>query len=210
MVASLPERSSFSERIHERWLELFPDTFKKAFDLLSALSDFQPAANEVFRAFEISPEEIELVIVGQDPYPKSGDAMGLAFSINPNKALPKSLTNIFKELKDDLGVERSNGDLRDWQAQGVLLINRILTVPTGHSLGHKNIGWEEFTEEIIAYLGRSGKVALLMGNSAQEMAKYFDKKVMTAHPSPLSAYRGFFGSKPFSRANELLNKPINW
>jgi len=85
-----------------------------------------------------------------------------------------------------------------------------LTVPTGRSLGHKNIGWEEFTEEIIGYLGSIGKVALLMGNGAQEMAKYFEKKVVTAHPSPLSAHRGFLGSKPFSKINNLLDKPIKW
>lgn len=206
MVASLPEQFD----IHPQWLELFPDSFRKAFELLSKQSDYQPTTTDVFKAFEISPEKINLVIVGQDPYPKAGDAMGLAFSTRPNSPLPKSLSNIFKELKDDLGIDRNNGDLRDWQVQGIFLINRILTVPTGHSLGHKNIGWEEFTEEIIAYLGRSGKVALLMGNSAQEMAKYFDKKVLTAHPSPLSAHRGFFGSKPFSKVNHLLNEPIIW
>ena len=210
MAASLPEHNSFSERIHERWLELFPDSFIQAFNLLSTLSDYQPKIEDVFKVFEIPPEKVVLVVVGQDPYPRSGDAMGLAFSIHPNRTIPKSLSNIFKELKSDLGIDRIDGDLRDWQAQGVFLINRILTVPTGESLGHKNIGWEEFTEEIIAFLGRSGKVALLMGSSAQEMAKYFDKKVVTAHPSPLSAYRGFFGSKPFSRVNELLDKPINW
>jgi len=206
MVAILQEPFN----IHPKWFELFPDSFAKAFQLLSKLDDYQPQTSEVFKAFEISPEKINLVVVGQDPYPKSGDAMGLAFSINPNRPLPKSLTNIFKELKDDLGIQRSDGDLTDWQTQGIFLINRILTVPTGRSLGHKNIGWEEFTEEIIGYLGSIGKVALLMGNSAQEMAKYFEKKVVTAHPSPLSAHRGFLGSKPFSKINNLLDKPIKW
>ena len=120
------------------------------------------------------------------------------------------MQNIFKELLSDIGVERTSGDLNNWQDHGVLLLNRILTTPTGNPLGHANIGWEEFTESIIRYLGDTGAVALLMGNKAQEMSKYFAKKIETAHPSPLSAYRGFFGSKPFSRIDELLTEPINW
>jgi uracil-DNA glycosylase len=206
MAASLPEQFN----IHHKWIQLFPQSFESAFELLSNLENYQPNANKVFKVFETSPDDIQLVVVGQDPYPKPGDAIGLAFSVDSGRALPKSLSNIFKELKDDLGIVRTDGNLSDWQAQGVFLINRILTVPNGQPLGHQNLGWEEFTEEILAYLGNNGKVALLMGNSAQELAKYFDRKILTAHPSPLSAYRGFFGSKPFSRINELLPKAIKW
>jgi uracil-DNA glycosylase len=197
-------------KVHPKWLELFPGEFKSAAHILEGKSNFQPALENVFRAFEISPDQVKVVVVGQDPYPTSGDAIGLAFAVSRDEKLPKSLQNLFKELQSDLGVIRTSGDLGIWQEQGVLLLNRILTTPTGQPLGHANIGWEEFTEKIIGYLGQTGAVALLMGNKAQEMGKYFDKKIETAHPSPLSAYRGFFGSKPFSRINQLLEHPISW
>ncbi len=197
-------------KVHPKWLELFPEEFKNASRILEGISDFQPQAANVFKAFEISPDQVRVVVVGQDPYPTAGDAIGLAFAVSRDEKLPKSLQNIFKELLSDKGVERTSGDLNNWQDQGVLLLNRILTTPTGNPLGHANIGWEEFTESIIRYLGDTGAVALLMGNKAQEMSKYFAKKIETAHPSPLSAYRGFFGSKPFSRIDELLTEPINW
>jgi uracil-DNA glycosylase len=150
------------------------------------------------------------VIVGQDPYPTEGDANGLAFSVSRNEDLPKSLQNIFKELQSDLGITRSSGDLTDWLNQGVFLINRILTTTAGHSLAHKDLGWQEFTEKVISQLGSSGAVGLLMGKHAQEMSKYFKNYVLTPHPSPLSAYRGFFGSKAFSKVNSLLDIPIHW
>lgn len=196
--------------IHSHWLQLFPEEFKSASSILDNLSDFAPTAENVFRVFEISPEKVKVVIVGQDPYPTSGVATGLAFAVNRDERLPKSLSNIYKELANDLGIVRISGDLTDWQAQGVFLINRILTTPIGEPLGHKGIGWEEFTEKIIAHLGERGAVGLLMGKSAQEMDKYFSKKIATAHPSPLSAYRGFFGSRPFSAVNALLETPIKW
>ena len=197
-------------KVHPDWLEIFPQEFQDANTLLNSLQKYFPKYEDVFNVFSSSPKEVKVVIVGQDPYPKSGDAMGLAFSVNRDLNLPKSLLNIFKELKNDLGIERSNGNLEDWQSQGVFLINRILTTPQGNPLGHKNLGWEEFTEKIIAYLAKHGAVGLLMGKPAQEMSKYFDRKVEVPHPSPLSAYRGFLGSQPFSTINTLLDKPINW
>lgn len=197
-------------KVHPHWLQTFPEEFTKAAALLEQLENFTPAVADVFNVFATSPIEIKIVIVGQDPYPTAGDAMGLAFSVNRSERLPKSLANIYKELFDDLGIRRNSGDLRDWQAQGVFLINRILTTPIGNPLGHKGIGWEEFTEKIIAHLGKHGAVGLLMGKPAQEMDKYFSKSVITPHPSPLSAYRGFFGAKPFSAVNALLDVPIKW
>ena len=197
-------------KVHPLWLQTFPEDFIKVAALLEKLENYTPAVEDVFNVFATSPIEIEVVIVGQDPYPTAGDAMGLAFSVNRSEKLPKSLSNIYKELFDDLGIRRNSGDLRDWQAQGVFLINRILTTPIGNPLGHKGIGWEEFTEKIIAHLGKRGAVGLLMGKPAQEMDKYFLKSVITPHPSPLSAYRGFFGAKPFSAVNALLDVPIKW
>ena len=196
--------------IHPEWLNLFPLEFEAAFKVVESVQNFAPAKENIFKAFQVVPSSIKVVIVGQDPYPTAGDATGLAFSVNRNQNLPKSLQNLFKELKSDLGVNRINGDLTDWQSQGVFLINRVLTVPIGDANGHRNSGWEEFTEKIIGYLGERGAVGLLMGKSAEEVGKYFEKKVVTAHPSPLSAYRGFFGSKPFSGVNALLDTPIKW
>ena len=197
-------------KVHPHWLELFSEDFGKATELLDSLDGFTPTYSDVFNVFVTPPEKVKVVIVGQDPYPTAGDAMGLAFSVNRSEKLPKSLANIYTELFDDLGIRRNSGDLRDWQGQGVFLINRILTTPIGNPLGHKGIGWENFTEKIIAHLGKSGVVGLLMGKPAQEMAKYFSKLVLTPHPSPLSAYRGFFGAKPFSAVNALLEVPIKW
>ena len=197
-------------KVHPHWLELFSEDFGKATELLDSLDGFTPTYSDVFNVFVTPPEKVKVVIVGQDPYPTAGDAMGLAFSVNRSEKLPKSLANIYTELFDDLGIRRNSGDLRDWQGQGVFLINRILTTPIGNPLGHKGIGWEKFTEKIIAHLGKSGVVGLLMGKPAQEMAKYFSKLVLTPHPSPLSAYRGFFGAKPFSAVNALLEVPIKW
>ena len=197
-------------KVHRDWLDLFPNEFKKAAQILNALENYTPNTEDVFKAFEISPKEVRVVIVGQDPYPTKGDAIGLAFSVKRSEKLPKSLINIFKELKSDLGIARVNGDLSDWQSQGVFLINRVLTTPIGATMGHKQIGWEDFTETIISYLGQNGAIGLLMGKEAETMAQHFNKKVITSHPSPLSAYRGFFGSKPFSRINELLEIPIKW
>ena len=147
--------------IHPEWLRLFPSEFEAAFTIIDSLNDFAPAKENIFKAFQLAPSSIKVVIVGQDPYPTAGDATGLAFSVNRSERLPKSLQNLFKELKSDVGIDRTNGDLSDWQSQGVFLINRVLTVPIGGANGHKNLGWERFTETIIKYLGTRGTVALL-------------------------------------------------
>jgi len=180
-------------------------------------SSFIPERQSIFRALQIPPEEVKVVIVGQDPYPNAKHAMGLAFSIPAGVApLPKSLKNIFTELNDDLVIERSNGDLSDWANQGVLLLNRSLTVEPGKSDSHSNLGWQDFTEKIIQAAARNGALAILWGNEAQKVSNLFaDEDVFkSAHPRPLSAYRGFFGSKPFSKVNNRLKEkgliPIKW
>ena len=197
-------------RVHQDWLALFPEEFKTTANLLNNIKDFAPSPEEVFRVFEIRPSSIRVLILGQDPYPTAGDAVGLAFSVKRNEKLPKSLQNIFKELHGDLGLIRTSGDLSDWQSQGVFLLNRYLTAPVGHPLGHQTLGWEVLTDKVITHLGNLNVVALLMGKPAAEFAPFFEKVVTTPHPSPLSAYRGFFGSKPFSRINDMLEEPIKW
>ena len=197
-------------RVHKEWLKLFPEEFKTTAHLLNNIKDFAPNLEDVFKVFEIPPSSIRVLILGQDPYPTAGDAMGLAFSVKRNEKLPKSLQNIFKELHSDLGLIRTSGDLSDWQSQGVFLLNRYLTAPVGHPLGHQNLGWELLTDKVISHLGKLNVVALLMGKPAGEFAPFFEKVVTTPHPSPLSAYRGFFGSKPFSRINEMLEESIKW
>ena len=180
-------------------------------------SSFIPERQSIFRALQIPPEEVKVVIVGQDPYPNAKHAMGLAFSIPAGVApLPKSLKNIFTELNNDLAIDRSNGDLSDWANQGVLLLNRSLTVEPGESNSHSNLGWQDFTGEIITTAANNGALAILWGNEAQKVSDLFaDLDVFkSAHPSPLSAYRGFFGSKPFSKVNNRLQQkgltPIKW
>ena len=191
-------------------------------DLLAQISknltsSFIPEQQSIFRALQISPDKVSVVIVGQDPYPNAKHAMGLAFSTPAGVApLPKSLKNIFTELNNDLSIDRSNGDLSDWANQGVLLLNRSLTVEPGKSDSHSNLGWQNFTEKIIQAAASNGALAILWGNESQKVSNLFaDNDVFkSAHPSPLSAYRGFFGSKPFSKVNKrLIEKgltPIKW
>ena len=181
------------------------------------ISSFIPEQQSIFRALQIPPKEVKVVIVGQDPYPNPKYAMGLAFSIPVGVTpLPKSLQNIFTELNNDLSIDRSNGDLSDWASQGVLLLNRSLTVDPGKSDSHSNLGWQDFTEKIIQAAANNGAVAILWGNEAQKVSNLFaDVDVFkSAHPSPLSAYRGFFGSKHFSKVNNRLQEkgltPIKW
>ena len=191
-------------------------------DLLAQISknltsSFIPEQQSIFRALQISPDKVTVVIVGQDPYPNAKHAMGLAFSTPAGVApLPKSLKNIFTELNNDLAIDRSNGDLSDWANQGVLLLNRSLTVEPGKSDSHSNLGWQDFTEKIIQAAANYGALAILWGNEAQKVSNLFAATDVfkSAHPSPLSAYRGFFGSKPFSKVNNrLIEKgliPIKW
>ena len=182
-----------------------------------------PPADQIFTAFHLTPlKNVKAVILGQDPYPTPGHAHGLCFSVPESIApLAKSLQNIFKELQSDLGIEKpEHGNLEHWANQGVFLLNTVLTVEAHNPNSHKKLGWETFTEEVIKSVSaqQEGIVFLLWGAQAKEKSKLIDSAkhhILTApHPSPLSAYRGFFGCKHFSKTNELLalqNKaPINW
>jgi uracil-DNA glycosylase len=177
-----------------------------------------PDRKWVFRSLEMPPENVKVVIVGQDPYPNISDAVGLAFSVAPRKSgLPGSLMNIQKEIITDIGsTTTSDGDLSRWSSQGVMLLNRILTVTAGESASHAALGWGEVTESIIAHVAGNGAIGVLWGNSAKEVAPLFPEanRIEGIHPSPLSAHRGFLGSKPFSRVNERLlaqgREPIIW
>jgi uracil-DNA glycosylase len=181
-----------------------------------------PQANQVFRALELTqPGAVRAVILGQDPYPTPGHANGLAFSVAPGVAPPASLRNIFAELAEDLGPRppRTNGDLTDWARQGVLLLNTVLTVPAGAANGHRRrIGWERLAAEVLAHLPRARTAFLLWGRPAQALGRRVlgaaPGIVEAAHPSPLSARRGFFGARPFSRANRWLEavgqEEIRW
>ncbi|MGL4637582.1 MAG: uracil-DNA glycosylase [Beijerinckiaceae bacterium] len=170
-----------------------------------------PAPADVFAALTMCPlPKVKVVILGQDPYPTAGDAHGLSFSVNTHRAIPRSLTNIFKELESDLGVARpQTGHLGDWAEQGVLLLNTCLTVEAGKAGSHRGMGWEVLTTQIIEAVSASetGKVFILWGSDAQakrQLIKLHHCVLASAHPSPLSAYRGFFGSRPFSRTNDWL------
>ena len=207
-----------SSHVHSSWATVFEPINPLIKELLSkvASEDLSPSLDSIFRAFETDLESIRCVIVGQDPYPTPGNAMGLAFSIPPSvKKIPQSLKNIFAELENDKGITPpTSGDLSAWSAAGVLLLNRILTTRQGESNAHSNIGWQRITDHIAAELGKRDVVAVLWGKQAQELSRFFTYKVEGVHPSPLSAYRGFFGSKPFSEVNQLLvaqgREPIDW
>lgn len=182
-----------------------------------------PPAQEVFTAFDLTPfDKLKVVVLGQDPYHGANQAHGLAFSVNPNIPFPPSLQNIFKELEVDIpGFQVPfHGDLRPWARQGVFLLNTVLTVEKGRAHAHADWGWEEFSDEVIAQLNekRDNLVFLLWGAHAQKKGRFIDKNkhlVLTSpHPSPLSAYRGFFGSAHFSKTNQYLSQhgyePIDW
>ena len=182
-----------------------------------------PPAENIFNAFKLTPfEKVRVVILGQDPYHGPYQANGLAFSVNENVALPPSLKNIFKELSADIQNYQvpMHGDLSRWAKQGVFLLNTVLTVEKGQAHSHADLGWEQFTDEVIETLNKQKEnlVFLLWGSHAQKKGRYIDENkhlVLTSpHPSPLSAYRGFFGSKHFSKTNQYLiekgYQPINW
>jgi uracil-DNA glycosylase len=179
--------------------------------------EIAPSYDRVFRALGDCIASTKVVFFGQDPYPTKGHAHGFAFSVDRSASpLPASLRNIYKELNDDLAVMRTDGDLSDWVNQGVMLINRVLTTEVGESMAHDNLGWQAVTETVAQILGERDVIAVLWGNSALQLKKYFPEKsvVASVHPSPLSAYRGFFGSKPFSQVNAKLSSKgfseINW
>jgi len=180
-----------------------------------------PEYKDIFACLRLTDyDDVKVVILGQDPYHGEHEAHGLCFSVRQGIKMPPSLLNIFKELKDDLGVDRKNSDLTDWAKQGVLLLNSIMTVLKDHPLSHKEKGWEIFTDNIIKYLNMREKpvIFVLWGSYARSKKDLIDSKkhfiIAAAHPSPLSAYRGFFGSKPFSKINNILDKlgeeKINW
>ncbi len=216
MAGTLPVQSSFWELLPKDWQKVLD---KETLDLIEERigSNFQPDRESVFSAFAVPIEEVKVLIVGQDPYPNSEHAMGLAFSVPSSVSkFPPSLTNIFKELKSDLGIVRTNGDLTDWTNQGVMLLNRSLTIGRDGRETHKDLGWEVFTKQVIEVLARRGVKGILWGKQAQSFQSYFfpGNYISSVHPSPLSAYRGFFGSKPFSAVNKMLERdnlsPINW
>ena len=208
------------DQIHPEWQKRLAEyePLVASIDSLIDKNDVTPAYENIFAAYQLPPEDIKVAIFGQDPYPTPGYAHGLAFSVSPHtKPLPASLRNIFKELENDCGVKpAANGDLHRWAEQGVLLLNQILTTRPTQSLAHENFGWQEFTDATAKTVGESGAIGIFWGSKAQRFAKYFDPKlsISSVHPSPLSAYRGFFGSAPFSKTNALLRqsgkKEINW
>ncbi len=180
-----------------------------------------PPKNQIFRALELTPfEEVKVVIIGQDPYHNDGQANGLCFSVSEKVQAPPSLQNIFKELKEDLGIDRKSKELDDWAKQGVLLLNATLTVQAHAANSHQNLGWQTFTDYVIDQISqkREGVVFVLWGSFAQKKLQLIDQKkhfiIKSPHPSPLSSYRGFFGSKPFSKINNYLvskgQAPISW
>lgn len=181
-----------------------------------------PEEKNVFRALELTPfESVKVVILGQDPYHGFGQAHGLSFSVQKGTPLPPSLRNIYKELQEDLGGELpTEGDLSHWAKQGVLLLNTVLTVEEGNANSHKGMGWERLTNRLIESLNELNHpvIFILWGKPAQDKEKLITNPshiiLKAPHPSPLSAYRGFFGSKPFSKVNEILiqqgQTPIRW
>lgn len=217
-------------RIESSWKKALSSEWDSAY--FKALTEFvraeygvatvYPPAGKIFAAFDACPfDDVRVVILGQDPYHGFGQANGLSFSVNPGVEIPRSLQNIYRELNDDLGVALSlSGDLSRWASQGVLLLNATLTVRAGSAGSHQGHGWEEFTDAAIRRLAeeREGLVFILWGAYAQRKGAFIDRMrhcvIESPHPSPLSASRGFFGSRPFSRTNDYLVKhgkqPIEW
>lgn len=179
---------------------------------------YLPPSESILRAFKEPLADARVLIVGQDPYPTPGDAVGLSFSVAPGHPAPRSLVNIARELREDTGEQLADGDLTPWARQGVVLLNRVLTVSPGFPASHRGRGWEQVTEHAIRTLVERGGplVAVLWGRDAQGLAPLLGDvpQVASAHPSPLSASRGFFGSRPFSAVNALLKQqgaaPIVW
>jgi uracil-DNA glycosylase len=216
--------------IERSWKEALRDEFGK--DYFASLAEFvrgeykggavYPPPKFVFRAFELTPfDRVKVVILGQDPYHGAGQANGLSFAVPEGARLPPSLQNIFKELEADLGpLKNKAGNLERWAAQGVLLLNATLTVRAAAPGSHQNRGWERFTDAVIQALNdrRERLVFILWGNYARQKGARIDRArhlvLQSAHPSPFAAAHGFFGSKPFSKANEYLERhgeePIDW
>lgn len=216
--------------INNDWLEPLRPEFSKPYykELYQKIKEEYskhvvfPPSDEIFSAFELTPlSDVKVVIIGQDPYHNVGQAHGLCFSVKPDVAIPPSLVNIYKELESDLGCYvPNNGYLVKWAKQGVLLLNTVLTVQAHQANSHRGIGWEEFTNAAISVLNEQDRpiVYILWGAPAQTKKKMLNNPkhliLEAPHPSPLSAYRGFFGSKPFSKTNAFLEanglEPIDW
>jgi len=216
------------ELVHPSWVPVLDghrDTLASLGEFLRAETaagrPWLPAGSNILRAFSTPLPDVRVLIVGQDPYPTPGHAVGWSFSVDPGvRPLPRSLANIHRELVDDLGVPKpTNGDLGPWVSQGVMLLNRVLTVQAGEPGSHRKRGWEEITAAAIDGLVArvdAPMVAILWGRDAQSLEPMLGETpiIASAHPSPMSADRGFFGSRPFSRANEALMElgtdPIDW
>ena len=215
--------------IPDGWSELRPEREEDYFGALEVFLDRErerhtvyPPRDQVFRALELTPlRDVRVVLIGQDPYHGPGQAHGLAFSVRPGVPKPPSLRNLLKELRDDVGVPiPEEGDLTPWARRGVLLLNAVLTVREGEPGSHRGRGWEAFTDAVIAAVseGPAPAVFLLLGNRAPEKAAGVDRDrhvvIGAPHPSPLSAWRGFFGSRVFSRASDALRgvgrDPVDW
>lgn len=218
-------------QLEKSWKKHLGDEFKKPYmeKLLTFLEEEKkagkivyPSEDQIFEAFRLTPfDKVKVVILGQDPYHGEGQAHGLCFSVNKNIKIPPSLVNIYKELKDDLGIDIPlHGHLESWAKQGVLLLNTVLTVEDGKAGSHHKKGWEIFTDKVIEVLNRDKEnlVFILWGSPAHKKAQHVDEKkhfiLRSVHPSPLSVYRGFIGSKPFSQTNAYLKQhnisEINW
>ena len=205
--------------MHKSWEKIF-DNYPKINELNNMIKEIDeqrltktiyPPKEQVFRVFDLALEDIKVVILGQDPYHNPDQACGLSFSVNDGVALPKSLINIYKELHDDLGIKPAKtGNLESWFKQGVFLLNAVLTVEKNSPASHSKMGWENFTDYIIENISEKNEnvVFVLWGSYARSKNKLIDsskhKIIESAHPSPLSAYRGFFGSKAFSQINSYL------
>ena len=213
----------FFEQMHKSWQVALaaqrPLLERIEVDLRPIFSQIAPVPELVCRAFEMPIDEVRVLLLGQDPYPTDGDAVGLAFAVAAGRALPRSLRNIMVELASDVPEASHAGDLSRWSKQGVLLLNRHLTTGLGSAGSHIGLGWQEFTDAAVRALAQHhGRdlVAVLWGNQARTAQPLLGAAqiVASAHPSPLSAHRGFFGSRPFSQVNEALEKvgrePIDW
>jgi len=211
---------SLLAQIDKSWQSFFNQHQSELTEILNTIASdrIAPARENVFRFFSYPIDHYRAVIVGQDPYPTPGYATGLAFSVSPEVTkLPASLKNIFTEYVSDTGFSRpKNGDLSLWASNGVALLNSSLTINLDDKSDHLKIGWQRFTSAALSVLANHGCVAILWGSQAQKLGSAFptDYKFESVHPSPLSAYRGFFGSKPFTKCNQLLissgQMPINW
>lgn len=216
-------------QLRRSWFDLLSDEFKKPYFLSlqsflrEEMANFEvyPEEKNIFNALNCLPfDKVKVVIIGQDPYHEPGQAQGLSFSVPENIPIPPSLVNIMKEIECDLGIKcLANGNLERWTKQGVLLLNTVLTVRRGMANSHKDKGWENLTRKIIELLGKREKpiVFMLWGSYAQSFAPLIEKQhvvLKAPHPSPLSAYRGFFGCKHFSKCNQFLvshgETPIDW